>query len=202
MPRLAGQIDEAKTEAILDAATELMAKRGVSASMEELARRAGVSKQTLYNRYGCKAEIVRALVERRVNLIVAPLGAPEALEHPQEALAAFARSMLQHLANPTTSAMMRAYIAGAAETPGLGRAVFEAGPETSRRRLAEFLKAESEAGRMEVADPVQAAEFFAGMVLGGHQTAGLLGVDRGLTPERIAAIADEAAARFMKAYGI
>ena len=201
MPRVAGQIDEAKTEAILDAATEMLAERGISASMEELARRAGVSKQTLYNRYGCKAEIVRALVERRVNLIVAPLEAAEALEHPQESLAAFARSMLTHLANPATSAMMRAYILGAADTPDLGRAVFEAGPETSRTRLAEFLQAEAEAGRMQVPDPVQAAEFFAGMVIGGHQTAGLLGVDRGLTPERIAAIADEAAARFMRAYG-
>lgn len=201
MPRVAGQIDEAKTEAILDAATEMLAERGISASMEELARRAGVSKQTLYNRYGCKAEIVRALVERRVNLIVAPLEAAEALEHPQESLAAFARSMLVHLANPVTSAMMRAYILGAADAPDLGRAVFEAGPETSRARLAEFLRAESQAGRMQVPDPVQAAEFFAGMVIGGHQTAGLLGVDRGLTPERIAAIADEAAARFMKAYG-
>ena len=62
MPRAAGQIDAAKTEAILDAAYEVLAERGLSAPMGEIARRAGVSKQTVYNRYSCKGEIVRALV--------------------------------------------------------------------------------------------------------------------------------------------
>ncbi|MET0293380.1 MAG: helix-turn-helix domain-containing protein, partial [Phenylobacterium sp.] len=49
MPRLAGQIDVAKTEAILDAAAEVLAERGFSAPIEEIARRAGVAKQTVYN---------------------------------------------------------------------------------------------------------------------------------------------------------
>ena len=40
MPRAPGQIDLAKTEAILDAAAQVFGERGLAASMEEIARRA------------------------------------------------------------------------------------------------------------------------------------------------------------------
>ena len=50
MARALGQIDIRKDEAILDAAARLFASRGLSVSMDEIARCAGVSKQTLYNR--------------------------------------------------------------------------------------------------------------------------------------------------------
>ncbi len=46
MARALGQIDTRKDEAILDAASRLFANRGLSVSMEEIARSAGVSKQT------------------------------------------------------------------------------------------------------------------------------------------------------------
>ena len=41
MGRAAGQIDEAKTEAILDAAATLFAEKGATASMALIARLAG-----------------------------------------------------------------------------------------------------------------------------------------------------------------
>jgi TetR/AcrR family transcriptional regulator, mexJK operon transcriptional repressor len=200
MPRAPGQIDAEKTEAILDAAAEVLGERGLAAPMEEVARRAGVSKQTIYNRYGSKAELVRALVERRMSLIVAPLGAPEAADNPQLALARFGRALLEHLITPNRFNLMRAYIQGAVEMPEVGRAVYEAGHEASRLRLAGFLAQESAAGRLHVGDPRQAADFFAGMVLGGYQAAALLGVDRSLSEAQATALAQEAAARFVRAY--
>ena len=38
MPRAAGQVDAAKTEAILAAAAEVLGERGLSAPMSEIAR--------------------------------------------------------------------------------------------------------------------------------------------------------------------
>jgi hypothetical protein len=51
-----------------------------------------------------------------------------------------------------------------------------------------------------VDDFALAAEFFAGMVIGSHQTSRLLGVDSNLTPTAIERIAREAANRFVRAY--
>lgn len=200
MPRAPGQIDRAKTQAILDAAAQVFGERGLAASMEEIARRAKVSKQTIYNHYGSKPELIRAIVDRRVLEITAPLMAPAAAEHPEEALATFARFMLSAVMQPRGGAMLRMTVESAADQPDLARAFFEAGPATSRRRLADFLAMETKAGRMAVDDPVLAAEFFASMVIGSHQLAQLLGVGRFYDEAQIDRVAREAARRFMRAY--
>ena len=200
MPRAVGQIDRAKTEAILDAAAEVFGERGLTAPMEEIARRACVSKQTIYNHYGSKAELVRAIVDRRMIEITAPLDVPEAAERPEEALAAFGRTMLSAVMTPRGTSMLRMTVESAADQPDLARAFFEAGPITSRRRLAEFLRMEDAAGRMKVDDPVLAAEFFVSMVIGSHQLAQLLGVTRALDVAELERVTNEAARRFMTAY--
>lgn len=108
MARVAGQIDVSKNEAILDAALEVMAERGLMASMDEIARRAGVSKQTIYNHYGSKAELARAMSERRAHEIGAALDAPGAVDHPAETLAAYARILLNAVLNTRGMAIYRA----------------------------------------------------------------------------------------------
>ncbi|WP_309088481.1 TetR/AcrR family transcriptional regulator [Phenylobacterium sp.] len=200
MARVIGQIDVAKSEAILDAALGVFVERGISAPIEEIARRAGVSKQTIYNHYGSKAELVKALTARRVHEMVAPLETEEGVADPEQALRGFARVLLDKLLSDRSRAFLRMAILGAADAPELGRAVWEAGPRTSRLRLAEFLDMETKAGRVACPDPMEAAEFFAGMVIGSYQTAALLGVDRPLNEAAVERIASEAARRFMKAY--
>ena len=76
MARVAGQIDLSKNEAILDAAIDVLGERGITAPMEAIARRACVSKQTIYNHYGSKAELVRTMAERRVHEMTAPFDMP------------------------------------------------------------------------------------------------------------------------------
>ncbi|MDO8296686.1 MAG: TetR/AcrR family transcriptional regulator [Caulobacter sp.] len=199
MPRLVGQIDVAKSEAILDAASEVLGERGLSAPMEEIARRARVSKQTVYNHYGCKAELVRALVERRVNSITAPLREAGAEDRPEETLTAYARTLLS-VVNNRSYALMRVTIQGSGEMPELAREVFEAGPKHSRAQLARFLEVETLAGRLRIDHPLQAAEFFGGMVLGHRQTKALLNIAPDLAEDEVEAIATEAVRVFMRAY--
>lgn len=200
MPRIAGQIDVAKAEAILDAAALVFGQKGPGAPMAAIAREAKVSKQTIYNQYGSKTELMRALVERRVTTITAPLLIPGAEEHPEETLAAFGRAMIETVLRPAGSSMLRMTIQSAVELPDVAQAFYEAGPLISRKRLADFLERETEAGRLDVDDPKLAAEFFASMVIGGHQIAGLLGVQQDLSEQQVERIATQAAARFMRAY--
>lgn len=200
MPRIAGQIDVSKNEAILDAAIDVMSEQGLGAPLAEIARRACVSKQTIYNHYGSKAELARAMSERRAHEVSEILDAPGAIENPAESLAGYARVLIRAVLNPRGMAVYKMAMAASSTMPDVARAVYEAGPRANRLRLAEFLRVETEAGRLRTPDPLQAAEFFAGMVVGRYQTPSLLGVSISLTDEEIEQVAHEAAARFMRAY--
>jgi TetR/AcrR family transcriptional repressor of mexJK operon len=202
MARVAGQIDLSKNEAILDAAIDVLGERGITAPMEAIARRACVSKQTIYNHYGSKAELVRALALRRVHEMTAPLETPEGLHDPAQGLAGFARVLLRAVMSPGGLNIYRMAMVSAFDMPDVARAMFEAGPKESRLKLARYLALETEAGRLDCPDPLQAAEFFAGMVINSQQSAALLGVPVSLTEAKIDAIAREAAARFLKAYAV
>jgi TetR/AcrR family transcriptional repressor of mexJK operon len=200
MPRLAGQIDVSKNEAILDAALEVMSEHGFGAPLDKIARRAGVSKQTIYNHYGSKADMARAMAERRSHEVRQVLDAPGALDKPQETLEGFARLLLSSVLNTRGMALYRMAMLAVTTMPEVAQAIYEAGPRASRQRLAEFLRFENAAGRLSCPDPLEAAEFFAGMVLGRYQTPSLLGAKVDLTEAAIERIATEATARFLKAY--
>lgn len=200
MARAAGQIDVSKNEAILDAAIEVMAERGLGASMEEIARRACVSKQTIYNHYGSKAELARAMSNRRAHEVAAVLDEPGAIENPAQTLAGYAQLLMRTILNPRGMAIYKMAMQASSTMPEIAEALYEAGPMASRLRLAEFLRLETAAGRLRTPEPLQAAEFFAGMVMGRYQTPSLLGVDIGVTEAEIERVATEAAARFMRAY--
>jgi AcrR family transcriptional regulator len=200
MPRVPGQIDVAKTEAILDAAVAVMGERGLAAPMSAIAHHAGVSKQTVYNHYGSKAELMRALMQRRVESITASLREPGAVDNPTEALEAYARSVLETVITTKSHSMMRVIILGSGEMPDIAQEVFEAGPLNARRQLAAFLETETRLGRMKVEDFDQAAEFFSGMVMGHSQLRSLLRLPSDKSQEQFGRLAREAAERFMRAY--
>lgn len=198
MPRARGQIDVRKDEAILDAARALFAERGLAVSMDEIARRAGVSKQTLYNRYASKVEIARAIAARRSESLSAPLRGDGT---PEEVLEAFALGLLEKLCCREHASGMRAAMMAAADAPEMGQAVYEAGPAEGRRRLGLWLAAQTEAGRLAVDDPEQAAEMFSGMVLGHGHLRALLGLDP-MDPALMKSRARACAQRFVRAFGV
>lgn len=200
MPRAAGQIDRAKNEAILQAAADVLAERGLNAPMAMIARRARVSKQTIYNHYGAKMDLIQALVGRRVQSVLSPLEAPGAESKPEETLAAFARALLKVTVTHNGYAMIKLSIQSAAEMPTLSRDVFNAGPRAALQRLAAFMRMEMEAGRIAADDPVEAAEFFAGMTVGHKQIASLMGQNQPMDEIALEQRARSVAKRFMRAY--
>lgn len=197
MPRAVGQIDETKTEAILDAASLLFAEKGAGVSIEQIARRAGVSRQTLYNRFPSKAEIGRALAARRSDALTAPLrsgGEPEAV------LAAFAAGLVDKIINTDARVSMRGVALMSPHAPDVAAAIYDAGPAEGLRRLTAWLAAQDKAGRLSVPDPASAAEMFVGMALGHGHLRAILGVAH--PPKDIRAHSAEIAQRFMRAFAV
>ena len=195
MPRIVGQVDETKTEAILDAAANLFAEKGIATSMDAIARHAGVSKQTLYNRFASKTDLARALAGRRSEQITAPLRSGG---EPETVLAAFAASLIEGV-----GVHKRAWIRSAAlmspHTPGVAEAVYDAGPAEGLRRLSAWLADQDRQGRVCIPDPDAAAEMFAGMVLGHSHLRAVLGIvpPEMATPQQRA---KEVTHRFLRAF--
>jgi TetR/AcrR family transcriptional regulator, mexJK operon transcriptional repressor len=195
MSRAAGQVDETKTEAILDAALALFGEKGALASMEAIARRAGVSRQTLYNRFPSKLEIGRALASRRSDAISAPLRAGG---DPETVLTALAAGLLDKLCRVEAGASLRGVALMSPEMPELADAIYQAGPAEGLRRLSAWLAEQDRLGLLSVPDPDAAAEMFSGMVLGHGHLRGVLGVDH--PPFDRGRRAAEAARRFLRAF--
>lgn len=86
-PGDSGAIDEV-VERILDATLEAATVHGVRrTSMSDVARRAGMSRPTLYKRFSSKDELVRAVVARETSRITAAiLEAATGTDDPTEAL--------------------------------------------------------------------------------------------------------------------
>lgn len=196
MPRIAGQVDETKTQAILDAASILFADKGMAASMNEIARQAGVSKQTLYNRFPTKTDIGRALAARRSEDITAPLRTEGDAE---TILATIAATLIGKICSPEKGASLRGVALMSPDQPEIARAIYEAGPGASLSRLSAWLAEQDRKGVLAVPDPDHAAEMFTGMALGHGHLRTLLGVSHPRM-DRVEACARETARRFIRAF--
>lgn len=197
MSRVAGQIDEAKTEAILEAASDLFAEKGAMVSMEQIARRAGVARQTLYNRFPSKVEIGRALASRRSDAISAPLRSGG---DPETVLTALASGMLEKICGSNAKASMRGVALMSPHAPDVTQAIYHAGPAEGLRRLSAWLAEQHRQGLIATPDPDAAAEMFSGMVLGHGHLRGILGVTQPSFDRE--ARAREAARRFLRAFAV
>ena len=76
-------------QAILAAARDLFAARGLEVSMDEIARRAGVGVGTVYRRFPDKAVLIDALFEDRLETLVQIAGQSLERDDPWEAVAWF-----------------------------------------------------------------------------------------------------------------
>jgi AcrR family transcriptional regulator len=200
MPRALGQIDTRKSEAIVSAAFSVMSERGLSAPLEEVARRANVSKQTVYNHYGSKTQLIRTLIERRRDEITAPLARPGALDDPLGALTAYASAMIRSTLTEPYGELMRMAVTGVEDSPELVDILYDTGFMGVRQKLARYLESLTARGVIRADDPVQAAEMFAGLAVGGLQIRRMIGRDLGRDMANEPARAEACARLFLKAF--
>jgi TetR/AcrR family transcriptional repressor of mexJK operon len=161
------RIDQAKREAILDAASAQFLDEGYAAvSIEGIAAQAGVSKVTIYNQFGGKEELFRAAIERECDTIRSKLtfdgdGAPI-----RERLLKFGLEMHAFLFRPKMRLFERRVAAETERDPAVGRAFLEAGPRRVKDALAALLTRARDRGELQFEDADLVAEQFAGMVKG------------------------------------
>lgn len=157
-------------ERIRAAALSEFCVRGYGACVDDIARRAGVVKQTLYHHFGSKDALFReALVGLAEELFVE-------LESSNGSLRAdllrFAESFRTKTLSEQGVALTRMIIAESPRFPELSRTVFEAS-DLATRSLARRLRQAMERGELRLDDAEFAAEMLLGL-LGGKERDRLL----------------------------
>ena len=157
-----------KAEQVLRAASSVFCEQGYgSASMDAIAREAGVSKATLYAHFAGKDELFAAIVGTECRRHSQALGAPDIDRlDVRQALSEIGRHFLELVLSAKTRAIYRIVIAEAPRFPELGRIFYASGPAVVLARVADYLRSADACGALTVKDPTLAAEQFIGMLQG------------------------------------
>ena len=160
--------DAAKREAILEAAVGAFFESGFAgSSIERIAAEAGVSKVTVYARFGDKRGLFAAAVERECEKMRHSFDVPSVPRGTvRDRLHAIAEAMLAFLSRPEMVQFDRRIAAETESEPAIGAAFLAAGPHRMKQAFAAFLKAMAEAGELDLPDPDLAAEQFVSMCKG------------------------------------
>jgi TetR/AcrR family transcriptional regulator, mexJK operon transcriptional repressor len=196
-----------KRRAIMEAATDAFLANGYSrTTMDEVARRANVSKQTVYMHFGDKerllSAIVMAIVTATGDSVDEPIAALGSSEHLEADLRDHARRQLVGVLQPRPMQLRRLVIAEALTFPALGRAFYELAPGRTIAELAAAFERLAARGLLDIDDPTRAATDFNWLIMSEPlNRAMLLGEDGPPDDAAVTEWANHAVHTFLAAYG-
>jgi AcrR family transcriptional regulator len=157
-----GEDESAKRRQIIDGASKVFLAQGFdAASMNDIARAAGVSKGTLYVYFGNKEELFEAIVEQECDVQAEGIFDLDPNDHDVAAvLTRLGVAYVKFLCRPEKASAIRTVIAIADRMPEIGRKFYEAGPAVGIARLAAYLATQVDAGVLAVEDCEMAAAQF------------------------------------------
>ena len=173
--------------------------------MDDIARLAGVSKQTIYMHFGDKEHLLFEIVMAIMNDASDPfddeihlLGESDDLDTD---LRQHARQQLALVLQPRPLQLRRLVIAEAVSFPQLGRSFYELGPGRTINELTSVFDRLNERGLLDVDDSARAASDFNWLIMSEPiNKAMLLGDNEAPGPTSIATWADQAVRTFLAAY--
>jgi TetR/AcrR family transcriptional regulator, mexJK operon transcriptional repressor len=186
--------------AVLAAAQSVFLERGFgAATLDDVIRRVGGSRATLYAQFGGKEGLFAAIIANMCAQLTTSLSEEyvELDRPPEEVLRRFGASLMALLMSPEGLALYRVVIGESSRFPDLGRQVFLAGPQTGAAQLADYLRRQTRAGRLAVRDPELSARHFLEMVKGDLHTRALFGVDTPVSKTEISRCVREAVRIFV-----
>jgi AcrR family transcriptional regulator len=151
--------DSAKRRQIIEGARSVFLSQGFDrASMDEIARAAGVSKGTLYVYFNNKQRLFEELIveDRRAQaeqLVEVDHADPDI----RSVLTRFGVSLCEMMQRPQTVALVRMVIAASGQFPEIGRTLYAAGPGHGISRISAYFDAQCAAGRLSMTDTQHAA---------------------------------------------
>ncbi|MCB4768689.1 TetR/AcrR family transcriptional regulator [Ancylobacter sp. Lp-2] len=195
--------ESSKRREIIDGARQVFFEKGYDgATMDEVAKAAGVSKATIYVYFGGKEDLFEALVlNDRARSAEHLFVVDPSVDDVAGLLRRIGISFMTMMVHPDHIRLIRMVIGAAEKLPHIGQIFFQAGPCHGGRRLADILRQQADLGRLELDDEVAAAHMFLNMCQGKQVKALLFGELTPPVPAQIEAMVDLAVRVFLAAYG-
>jgi TetR/AcrR family transcriptional regulator, mexJK operon transcriptional repressor len=168
-----------RRQEILDAATELFLEKGFSGySIDDIIKRTGGSKRTIYKLFPCKQDLFGAITQVVVQKILEPIEIPALGERPiEDVLREFGENYIAVKTTSEFSKLYRGILTEAVRFPETCRCVFEAGPARVNAALAEVLAHYEARGDVTFTNRELAAEQFIAMLRTERMLAASLGIE-------------------------
>ena len=195
MSTLATSRSAQKRQQILSSAIALFTCQGLpNTSMDEVARHAGVSKQTVYAHFGSKDELFVAAIESKCVVHQVSEGMLTDPGNPEETLANFAHHFAEMLISPESVHVFRACVSQAETHPEVSRLFYDAGPAHVLALLTGYLTQVEKLGKYRFGNCHHSAVRLCLMLFGEMKLKLELGLDTsGLEAEREMYVLDTAA---------
>lgn len=165
----------ASRERLVRAATEVFREEGYRASIDHIAGRAGVARQTIYNHFASKEELFREVARNAASSILVSLdGSAGDL---RELLLRFGAAFRARILGDEGLALYRTVFAEATRFPELAQAFYENGLGQTLDRVAGVLARAMDEGLLRRDDPAYAAETLLSMLDCQDRTRRLFGAE-------------------------
>ena len=192
-----------KFDQVLQGGREVFMRDGFEgASVDDIARAAGVSKATLYAYFPDKRvlffEVVRTECERQAQTAISRI---DKAAPPREVLTAVAWQIVPFLLSDFARRIFRICLAEADRFPELGRAFYDSGPALGRSRLTEYMREAAARGELRIDDYDLAAEQYTELCKAHVWLRSAFGVQTDFTRHEIARVIDGAVDTFLARYG-
>lgn len=193
-----------KLSQVLEGARDVFMRDGFEgASVDDIARSAGVSKATLYNYFPDKRilflEVAKAECCRQEEAFDRMIAMSEP---PATALRAAAERLLRLFVSPLGKNVFRVCVAESDRFPELGREFWESGPGRARAKMIAYFNQAIERGELAIDDCDLAADQFAELCKADLFPKVIMGIQDSFSDAEIARVADGAVATFLSRYAV
>lgn len=191
-----------KFDQVLRGAREVFMADGFEgASVDEIARAAGVSKATLYNYFPDKRLLFMEVAQTECHLMSEKIVSMIDENQPvREVLMLTATQVVGFLTSEFAQQVFRICVAERDRFPELGQAFYAAGPENGKDRISEFLEKAIERGELRIDNIPMAAEQFSELCKVKLWTRAVFGIQSSFSPEEIEEVAAHAVDMFLARY--
>lgn len=209
MPDTLKEMDQAvrkgrKFDQVLEGARDVFMVDGFEgASVDEIARVAGVSKATLYSYFPDKRllfmEVARSECVRQADDAIHNIDrdAP-----PRQVLRQVGLHFLKFITSTLGQQIFRICVAESDRFPEIGQAFYASGPEVMRAEMAEYFEQAVARGELQIEDLILAADQFGELCKADVWPRLMFGVSKTVSEDEMTRVVDGAVDMFMARYGV